>query len=85
MLQYTGCIKKKVIELWSALARPLYNLQKSFFRSRKDQAFSFRLLPCLWNLKKDWVNRNQKKIDGRNRIFPPVSIIMAANKKRTFH
>ena len=44
---YTGCIKKKVIELWSALARPLYNLQKSFFRSRKDQAFSFRLLPCL--------------------------------------
>ena len=44
---HTGCIKKKVIELWSALARPLYNLQKSFFRSRKDQAFSFRLLPFL--------------------------------------
>ena len=44
---YTGCIKKKVIELWSALAHPLYNLQKSLFRSRKDQAFSFRLLPCL--------------------------------------
>ena len=34
---YTGCIKKKVIELWSALARSLYNLQKSFFYSRKDQ------------------------------------------------
>ena len=33
---HTGCLKKKVIELWSALARPLYNLQKSFFRSRKD-------------------------------------------------
>ena len=44
---YTGCIKKKVIEIWNALARPLYNLQKSFFHSRKDQAFSFRLLPCL--------------------------------------
>ena len=40
---YTGCIKKKVIELCSALARSLYNLQKSFFRRRKDQAFSFRL------------------------------------------
>ena len=38
----TGCIKKKVIELWSALARSLYNLQKSFFYSRKDQAFSFQ-------------------------------------------
>ena len=49
----TGCIQKKVIELWSALARPLYNLQKSLFRSRKDQAFSFRLLPCLSHLKKD--------------------------------
>ena len=39
----TGCIKKKVIELCSALARSLYNLQKSFFHWRKDQAFSFRL------------------------------------------
>ena len=36
---YTGCIKKKVIELWSVLARSLYNLQKSFFYSRKDQVF----------------------------------------------
>ena len=44
---YTECIKKKVIELWSALARSLYNLQKSFFYSQKDQAFSFRLLPFL--------------------------------------
>ena len=35
--------KKKVIELCSAPARSLYNLQKSFFRRRKDQAFSFRL------------------------------------------
>ena len=34
---YTGCIKKKVIELWSAAARSLYNLQKSFFHSQKDQ------------------------------------------------
>ena len=25
---YTGCIKKKVIELLSALARPRFNLQK---------------------------------------------------------
>ena len=49
----TGCIKKKVIELWSALTRSLYNLQKSFFHSRKDQTFSFRLLPCLRNVKKD--------------------------------
>ena len=24
--EYTGCIKKKVIELWSALARSLYDL-----------------------------------------------------------
>ena len=44
---YTGCIKKMVIELWSALARSLYNLQKSFFHSRKDQAFSFRMSPFL--------------------------------------
>ena len=43
----TGCIKKMVIELWSALARSLYNLQKSFFHSRKDQAFSFRMSPFL--------------------------------------
>ena len=43
--------QKKVIELWSALARSLYNLQKSFFHSRKDQAFSFRMSPFLWNLK----------------------------------
>ena len=42
-----GLAKKKVIELWSALARPLYNLQKSFLHSRKDQASSFRLLPFL--------------------------------------
>ena len=35
--------KKKVIELCSALARSLYNIQKSFFHRRKDQAFSFRL------------------------------------------
>ena len=45
--------KKKVIELWSALVRSLYNLQKSFFHSRKDQAFSFRMSPFLCNLKKD--------------------------------
>ena len=50
---YTGCIKKKVIELWSALARLLYNLQKYFLHSRKDQAFSFRMSPFLCNLKKD--------------------------------
>ena len=42
-----GVSKKKVIELYSALARSLYNLQKSFFRRRKDQAFSFRLLSFL--------------------------------------
>ena len=81
----TGCIKKKVIELCSALARSLYNLQKSFFRRRKDQAFSFRLLSFLWNLKKDWANTNQMKIAGRNRIFSPLSITRAANKKRKFH
>ena len=28
-------VSKKVIELWSALARLLCNLQKSFFHSRK--------------------------------------------------
>ena len=38
---YTVCIKKKVIQLWSALACSLYNLRKSFFHSQKDQAFSF--------------------------------------------
>ena len=40
---HTGYIKKTVIELCSALARSLYNLQKLFFHRRKDQAFSFRL------------------------------------------
>ena len=85
LTSYTRCIKKKVIELCSALARSLYNLQKSFFRRRKGQAFSFRLLSFLWNLKKDWANTNQMKIAGRNRIFPPLSIIRAANEKRKFH
>ena len=70
---YTECIKKMVIELWSALVRSLYNLQKSFFNSRKDQAFSFRMSPFLWNLKKDWANRYQMEIAGRNHIFPPVT------------
>ena len=42
----TGCIKK-AIEIWSALVRSLYNLQKSFFYSRKDQAFNFRMLQFL--------------------------------------
>ena len=46
-IKYTGCIKKMVIELWSALARSLYNPQKLFFHSRKDQAFSFRMSPFL--------------------------------------
>ena len=46
-MHYTECLKKMVIELWSALARSLYNLQKSFFHSRKDQAFSFRMSPFL--------------------------------------
>ena len=40
-----GVYKKKVIELWSALACSLYNLQKSFFQRRKKQAFSFRMSP----------------------------------------
>ena len=83
--QYTGCIKKKVIQLWSALARLLCNRQKSFFHSRKEQAFSFRMSLFLWNLKKNWVNMNQKEIAGRNRIFPPLNIIMAANENRKFH
>ena len=39
--------KKKVIKLWSARASSLYNLQKSFFHSWKDQAFSFRMSPFL--------------------------------------
>ena len=43
----TVCLKKMVIKLWSALARSLYHLQKSFFHSRKDQAFSFRMSPFL--------------------------------------
>ena len=77
--------QKMVIKLWSALARSLYNLQKSFFHRRKDQAFSFRMSPFLWNLKKDWANTNQMKIAGQNHIFPPLSIIMASNKKRKFH
>ena len=42
-LQLYRVYQKMVIELWSALARSLYNLQKSFFHSRKDQAFSFRM------------------------------------------
>ena len=83
--RYTGCLKKMVIELWSAITRLLYNLQKSFFYSRKDQAFSFRMSPFLWNLKKDWANTSQMKIAGRNHIFPPLRIIIAANKKRKFH
>ena len=45
--------KKKVIELWGALALSLYDLEKSFFHSRKDQACSFRMSPFLGNLKKD--------------------------------
>ena len=44
---YAGCLKKMVIEFWSAPARSLYNLQKSLFHSRKDQAFSFRMSPFL--------------------------------------
>ena len=56
--------------------------RKSSFHSRKEKAFSFRMSPFLWNLKKDWVNTNQKKIAGRNRIFSPLSIIMATNKKK---
>ena len=40
-LDTTVRIKKRVIELCSALARLLYNLQKSFFRRWIDQAFSF--------------------------------------------
>ena len=79
---YTGCLKKVVIEFWSALARSLYNLQKSFFHSRKDQAFSFGMSPFLWNVKKDWANTSQMKISGQNHIFPPLSIITASNKKR---
>ena len=74
-----------IIELWSAPASSLYNLQESFFHSWKDQAFSFRMSPFLWNLKKDWANMNQVKIAGWNRIFPPLSIIMAANKKRNIY
>ena len=34
--QYTGCIKKKVIELWCAIGRSKFNIQKN---SWKDQAF----------------------------------------------
>ena len=43
LLEIQGVSKKKVIELCSALARSLYNLQKLLFRRRKDQALSFRL------------------------------------------
>ena len=46
-IRTTGYIKKMVIELWSGLVRSLYNAQKSFFHSRKDQAFSFRMSPFL--------------------------------------
>ena len=38
----TYCIKK-VIVLWNALAHLIFNLHKSFLRSRKDQALSCRL------------------------------------------
>ena len=40
-------VSKKVIEVWSALARLSHNLQKSFFHIRKDRTFSFRLSPFL--------------------------------------
>ena len=79
---YIQGVWKKVIKLWSALVRSLYNLQKSFFYSRKEQAFSFRMLPFLWHLKKHWANTNQKKIAGRNRILSLLSIIITANKKQ---
>ena len=77
--------KKKVIEICSALAHSLHNLQKLFFHRRKDQAFSFPLSSFSRNLKKNWTNTNQRKIAGRNRIFPPLSIIRVANKKRKCH
>ena len=81
----TGCIKKKVIELCSALARSLYNLQKSFFRRRKDPRLLAFDCPHFCEIKKDWANTNQMKIAGRNRIFSPLNITRAANKKRKFH
>ena len=60
------------------IARSIPNLKKQFFYSRKNKAFTFRISMFLRSLK----NKNEMKIAGQNRIFPPLSIIKEVNKIR---
>ena len=41
IVYYTGCIKKKVIELQRAIIRELLGVRTIGFHIRKDQAFSY--------------------------------------------
>jgi hypothetical protein len=72
--QYTGCIKKKVIELQRAIVSELLCIWTRFFHIRKDHAFSCWMISSSCQMDKKWANTNPIKNVSQNRIFSPLRV-----------
>ena len=64
-------VYKKVIELWSALPRSMFNLQKQLFPDQNDQAFSVEYR-CFYKIWKKWANTKSNK---NSRLKTHISIV----------
>jgi hypothetical protein len=71
---YTGCIKKKVIELQRAIESELLCVWTRFFHIRKDHAFRCWMISSSCQMDKKWANTNQIKNVSQNRIFSPLRV-----------
>jgi hypothetical protein len=71
---YTGCIKKKVIELQRAIVSELLCVWTRFFHIQKDHAFSYWMISSSCQMDKKWANTNPIKNVSQNRIFSPLRV-----------
>jgi hypothetical protein len=71
---YTGCIKKKVIELQRAIVSELLCVWTRFFHIRKDHTFSCWMISSSCPMDKKWANTNRIKNVSQNRIFSPLRV-----------
>jgi hypothetical protein len=73
-VHYTGCIKKKVIELQRAIVSELLCVWTRCFHIRKDHAFSCWMISSSCQMDKKWANTYPIKYVSQNRIFSPLRV-----------
>jgi hypothetical protein len=73
-LEYTWCIKKKVIELQHDIVSELLCVWTRFSHIRTDHAFSCWMISSSCQMDKKWANTNPIKNVSHNRLFSPLRV-----------